>query len=203
SIGTTSTALNFVPEMDPEVLIEGYRRVTASVYDPTLENYFERCLTFFEHLKPVPHLHKPQSKIALYANMMGLRRQLSAKQVPAYMRFITHVSKDHPRMLPEAIRLAALGYHFDKVTRQQMAIHDFKVFLEAEAEIFRKNSSSSVQEVEELGARRQQLFMRAQARNQLIPEDFRYHGDGIESALESFRSSVNAQAENFTRSAAV
>ncbi|MYC81654.1 MAG: B12-binding domain-containing radical SAM protein [Acidobacteria bacterium] len=203
SIGTTSTALNFVPEMDPEVLIEGYRRVTASVYDPTLENYFERCLTFFEHLKPVPHLHKPQSKIALYANMMGLRRQLSAKQVPAYMRFITHVSKDHPRMLPEAIRLAALGYHFDKVTRQQMAIHDFKVFLEAEAEIFRKNSSSSVQEVEELGARRQQLFMRAQARNQLIPEDFRYHGDGIESALESFRSSVNAQAEHFTRSAAV
>ena len=203
SVGTTSTALNFVPEMDPEALIEGYRRVTASVYDPTLDNYFERCLTFFQHLTPVPHLHKPQSKIALYANMMGLRRQLSAKQVPAYMRFITNVSRDHPRMLPEAIRLAALGYHFDKVTRQQMAIHDFKAFLEAEVESFRKTSSSSVQEVEEIGARRQDLFMRAQARSQSIPDDFRYHGDGIEAALESFRSSVNAQAEHLARSAAV
>ncbi len=202
SIGTSSTALNFVPEMDPEVLIEGYRRVTASVYDPTLENYFKRCLTFFEHLTTVPQLQKPQSKIALYANMMGLRRQLSTEQVPAYMRFIANVSKDHPRMLPEAIRLAALGYHFEKATRQQMTIHDFKAFLEAEAASFRETSSGSVKEVEEIRARRRELLVRAQARNQSIPDDFRYLGDGIESALESFRVSVNAQADHLTRSAA-
>ncbi len=203
SIGTSSTALNFVPEMDPEVLIEGYRRVTASVYDPTLENYFQRCLTFFEHLTPVPHLHKPRNKIALYTDIMGLRRKLSNEQFPALVEFIGKVSKRHPRMLPEAIRLAALGYHFEKATRQQMTIHDFKAFLEAEAERFRGTSSGSVKEVEEIGARRQELLVRAQARNRSIPDDFRYLGDGIESALESFRVSVNAQAEHLARSAAV
>ena len=203
SIGTSSTALNFVPEMDPEVLIEGYRRVTASVYDPTLENYFQRCLTFFEHLTPVPHLHKPRNKIALYTDIMGLRRKLSNEQLPALVEFIGKVSKHHPRMLPEAIRLAALGYHFEKATRQQMTIHDFKAYLENEAESFREASSGSIQNVEDIGARRRELFARAQARNQSIPDDFRYHGDGIESALESFRVSLNAPADPLARSAAV
>ena len=203
SIGTSSTALNFVPEMDPEVLIEGYRRVTASVYDPTLKNYFQRCLTFFEHLTPVPHLHRPRNKIALYTDIMGLRRKVSNEQFPALVEFIGKVSKRHPRMLPEAIRLAALGYHFEKATRQQMTIHDFKAFLKDEAESFREASSGSVQDVEDIGARRRELFARAQARNQSIPDDFRYHGDGIESALESFRVSLNAPADPLARSAAV
>ena len=54
--GTSTTTLNFVPQMDPAKLIEGYLRVNSTVYDPTLENYFERCLTLFEHLKPLPHV---------------------------------------------------------------------------------------------------------------------------------------------------
>ena len=55
-VGTSTTALNFVPQMDPQKLIEGYLRVNSAVYDPTLENYFERCLTLFKHLKPLPHV---------------------------------------------------------------------------------------------------------------------------------------------------
>ena len=35
SIGGNATTLNFKPEMDPRILIEGYRRVTATLYDPT------------------------------------------------------------------------------------------------------------------------------------------------------------------------
>ena len=31
--------LNFRPQMDPRILIEGYRRVTATLYDPTLEMF--------------------------------------------------------------------------------------------------------------------------------------------------------------------
>jgi site-specific DNA-cytosine methylase len=75
--------------------------------------------------------------------------------------------------------------------------------LEAEAESFRETSSGSVEEAEEIRARRRELWVRAQARNQSIPDDFRYLGDGIESALESFRISVNAQTDPLTGSAAV
>ena len=200
-IGTNSTAINFIPEMDPQVLIEGYRRVTATVYDPSLENYFQRCLTMFEHLTAVPHLQKPRSRIALYADIMGLRRQLAADQVPAYMKFIANVSKKHPRMLPEAIRLAALGYHFERATRQQMVIHDFKAFLESELEVFKETVSRPVQEMEEFRVRKLELFERVQARNESIPDDFRYQGDGIEPALESFRIAVTAQADHAVQSA--
>ena len=193
SIGGNATTLNFRPEMDPRILIEGYRRVTATLYDPTLENYFKRCLTLFEHLKPVPHLLKPRSKNAIYADLMGLRRQLSANQIPAYMNFIAKVSKDHPRMLPEAISLAALGYHFEKITSQQNAIHGFKEFLAAELEMFKE---ARVRDVEEIGNQRQALLTRVQARYESIPDDFRYNEDGIEQALETFRFAVNAQAEH-------
>ncbi len=190
SIGGSATILNFKPEMDPRTLIEGYQRVTATLYDPTLENYFKRCLTLFEHLELVPHLLKPRSKNAIFADLMGVRRQLSANQVPAYMKFIAKVSRDHPRMLPKAIRLAALGYHFEKITSQQNAIHGFKEFLAAELEMFKE------QDVEEIGKQRQALFTRVQARYESIPDDFRYNEDGIEHALENFRFAVNAQAEH-------
>ena len=49
-------------------------------------------------------------------------------------------------MLPEAIRLAALGYHFEKITRQQMALHDFRECLAAELESFKEASTHRVAE---------------------------------------------------------
>ena len=202
AIGTSSTALNFRPEMDPEALIEGYRRVTATVYDPTLENYFRRCLTLFEHLMPIPHLHKQRSRNAMYVDIMGLRRQLSENQVPAYMRFVGRVSKDHPRMLPEAIRLAALGHHFEKATRQQMVLHDFKTFLAAESEKFKEVVPHAAREAKEIGNEKQASLMRVQARYESIPEDFRYPGDGVEPALKSFRLTVNAQGDHLTQTVA-
>ena len=70
AIGTQATILNFRTELDHQVLLEGYRHVTTTLYDPTLENYFERCLTLFEHWKPVPHLHKPKSKNAVFTDLM-------------------------------------------------------------------------------------------------------------------------------------
>ncbi|MDE2806932.1 MAG: radical SAM protein [Gemmatimonadota bacterium] len=193
SIGGNAMTLNFKPEMDPKILIEGYRRVTATLYDPTLENYFKRCLTLFEHLKPVPHLLKPRSKNAIYAELMGVRGRLSANQVPAYMNFIAKVAKNHPPMLSKAIRLAGLGYHFEKITSQQNAIYGFKEFLSAELEMFKQ---ARVQDGEEFKNQRQALFTRVHARYESIPNEFRYNEDGIEHALATFRFAVNAQAEH-------
>ena len=193
-IGSNATTLNFKTEMDRQTLIEGYKRVTSTLYDPTLENYLERCLTLFEHLEPVPHLLKPKSRNAVFADLMGVRGQLSARQVPAYTKYIAKVSKEHPRMLPMAIRLAAMGYHFEKITRQQNAIRDFMDFLTAELETYREAAAHDVRQVEEVLRRKRDVFRRAPGRYESIPAEFRYAGDGIESALESFRSAVSARA---------
>ncbi len=202
-IGTHFMTLNFRPEMDPQTLIKGYQRVNATLYDSTLENYLERCLTLFEHLKPVPHLMKPGNKHAIALAIMAVRRLLSAKQIPPFTKFIGKVSRDHPHMLPEAVRLAAMGYHFETVSRQQSALHDFKEFLAAEWKAFEETASHRSQDAETVRTRQQALFARTNARYQSLPDDFRYLGDGIEEALESFRTSVNKRVEQLTQSTTV
>ena len=202
-IGTNATILNFRTEMDRRTLIEGYMRVTATLYDPTLENYLERCLNLLEHLEPVPHLHKPKSRNAVYADLMGVRGRLSARQIPAYTKYVARVSRDYPRLLPMAIRLAAMGYHLEKITRQQNAIRDFMDYLTGELERLDEAAARDAGEAEEVLHCMEDAFRRAQGRYESIPDEFRYDGDGIETALNSFRSAVNAHAERLDHSAAV
>ena len=199
-IGTSATVLNFRTEMDRRTLIDGYMRVTAALYDPTLENYLERCLTLLEHLEPVPHLHKPKSRNAVYAELMGVRGRLSARQIPAYTRYVARVSRRHPRLLPMAIGLAAMGYHLEKITRGQNAIRDFFDFLTAELETFNESVAQGGRHGEDILSRKQDVFRRAQGRYRAIPDDFRYRGDGIENAMNSFRSSLDLQAERVVQS---
>lgn len=198
-IGTNAMTLNFKPELDPGTLIDGYRRVTATLYDPTLENYFQRCLALFEHLKAVPHLRKPLRGNAVVVAAMRVRRQLSKDQIPAFSRFIAQVSRDHPRMLTTALRLAALGYHFERVTRQQIMIYDFKLFLEAELDVFREAALHRPKRADAILDQRRELFARVETRYRLIPSDLRYSEDGIEPALKSFRATVEAQAQQCIR----
>ena len=193
-LGTTATTLNFKTEMEKETLIEGYKRVTATLYDPTLENYLERCLTLIENLKFVPHLYKPKSRNAVFADLMGVRSQLSPRQIPAFTKFIAKVSTDSPRMLPMAVRLAAMGYHFEKITRQQNSIRAFMQFLTAELAGLDAASERGGWQAGEARRRKEEALLRVRKRYESIPAEFRYVGDGIEHALESFRSNVNAPA---------
>ena len=202
-IGTNAMSLNFKTEINYRTLIEGYKRVIATLYDPTLEKYFERCLTLFRHLKPVQHLRKPKSKSEIDAAFMGVRRCLSARQLPAYSKFIGKVSKDYPRLLPEAIYLAALGHHFERIGRQQIAIHDFLSFLRCELETFQEAAPDRASEVEKFTSRRQTSFEGARRRYESIPDEFRYQGDGLDDALQSFRRAVDARADEPVRSAAI
>ena len=196
SVGTSATALNFVPQMEPRTLIEGYLRVVSTIYDPSLENYFERCLTLLKHLKPPPHVPPSLKENALYLALMAVRRRLSPGQLPAYGRYIAKVSKDHPSMLPEAIRLAALGYHFEKLTRVQIALQDFEDFLAAELAAFRDAVLCPGTNGDMDDNRREELLARVNSRYRSIPADFRFNADGIDDALASFRADVNELADS-------
>ena len=196
-IGTSVMALNFETEMDADVLIEGYRRVTATLYDPTLENYFARCLTLFEHLEAVPHLLKPKSRNATFVELMGVRERLAPEQVPGYMKFVAEVSRKHPRMLPKAIQLAAQGYHYERVTRGAALLHEFKEFVAAERRRLRAEASTGRRRAEERELR--ESWARVEARHESIPGEFRYLGDGVEAAVESFRAEVGDRPEGTLR----
>ncbi len=190
-LGTNAMPLNFKTELEYGTLIDGYKRVIATLYDPTLENYFSRCLTLFRHLKPVRHLRKPRSRTEIDAAFMAVRRRLSARQLPAYSKFIAKVSKDYPDMLSDAIYLAAMGYHFEKISRQQIAIHDFLGFLRSELEMLQEAVSGRVSE-EENRTRSQTSLERAQSLYRSISDEHRYREDGLDEALQSFRYTVAA-----------
>ena len=190
AVGTSTTALNFVPQMDSRKLLEGYLRVNSAVYDPSLENYFERCLTLFTHLKPLPHVTPSLRTHEVYPALMMVRGRLSPGQIPAYSRFIAKVSKNHPSMLAEAIRLAALGYHFEKFTRHQQLFQAFKDFLEAELTLFREAVSRPGTNGDSFASRRQALLARVDSRYRSIPAEFRFAADGLDDVVASFRNAV-------------
>ncbi len=194
-LGTNAMPLDFKTELAYGTLIDGYKRVIATLYDPTLENYFDRCLTLFKHLKPVRHLRRPRGRTEIDAAFMVVRRRLSARQLPAYSKFIGKASKDHPSMLPDAIYLAAMGYHFERITRQQIAIHDFLGFLRSELEMFQEAISGRVSAAE-IRSRRQASLEQARSLYQSISDEHRYQEDGLGDALQSFRHTVAALTDD-------
>ena len=195
STGVNGTTFNFKTQMNRKTLIDGFRRVTTTLYEPTLENYFKRCLTLFEHLKPSPHVAKPRSRNAIYADVMALRRLLSDDQKPAFLEFIANVAEHYPGMLPRAVYLAALGYHFEKIAQQQAALQDFKELVAAALTRFEDAASGQYRDDEGIEDRRRASFRQVELRYRAIPDEFRYLGDGIDDALESFRSAVRKTPE--------
>jgi radical SAM superfamily enzyme YgiQ (UPF0313 family) len=119
--------LNFRPELEPQVLIDGYRRVLAALYDPGLRNYFARCWTLLSNLGPgVSGRQWRIEKDKLLALLRSLRRQLFSRQGPAYAGFLARTLLRRPRYISEAISLAIMGLHFQKFTLQTLAAHDFR-----------------------------------------------------------------------------
>ena len=76
-------------------------------------------------------------------------------------------------------------------------------FLTTELETFDEAVAREGGEAEEARRREEVVFRRARGRYESIPGEFRYDGDGIETALESFRSAVNARSDERVQAAAV
>lgn len=120
--------LNFVPELDKQTLLDGYKRVLSTLYDPTLSNYFKRCLTQFKYQKPLENSTGRAGIGELLAVVRSFKHQLFSRQGPAYFKFLLKTLFRHPKMLPEAIRLAIMGYHFQKHTEHAIAVSELKEY---------------------------------------------------------------------------
>ncbi|KAB2963849.1 MAG: B12-binding domain-containing radical SAM protein [Thermoanaerobaculia bacterium] len=128
-------ALDFRPQLGPEVLIEGYRRVLATLYEPGLRNYFTRCWTLLSNLGPGVAGRRRHYEVAkLLALLRSLRRQSLSRQAPAYLGLLLRTLLLRPRHIGLAIRLAIMGLHLEKFTRQTLATHDFSVAARADYE---------------------------------------------------------------------
>ena len=191
-----SVNLNFIPQIDPETLIKGYKRVLRTIYDPTLRTYFERCFTMLRNLKQTEHTVTGVTEIGkteLMAIAKSVRRQLLSKQGPAYLKFLIKVAIDRPKMLPEAIRLAVFGYHFERITSQQINVHEFSEYLTIELDGFKDwLARAKADGVGDVQTYAKSVLTRVRNRYDQIHEDFRY---SVTDALDSFHGAVTSQLD--------
>ncbi|MFC2036072.1 B12-binding domain-containing radical SAM protein [Chloroflexota bacterium] len=115
----TDFSLNFIPKMNPERLIKGYRQILDTIYSP--REYYQRIKTFLQVYQPPRtkpgKVHSYQVK-AFFKSIwfLGIRGQGKKH----YWRlFITYLPKSPPKFA-RFILLAVYGYHFRKVTGAQM-----------------------------------------------------------------------------------
>ena len=187
----TDMTLNFVPEIPREELMSEYRRVVSTLYDPTLRNYFARCLTLLEHMPRTSHNVRSIRQEELRAFIRSLQKQLFSRQGMEYVRYLVKVLKNHPEMFPEAVRLAVMGYHLEKTTRHTIAVEDFRKFLDHEMDTFKEEVSQFTQKqgdrMNEIQNYSRKLFTRVRKEYDSIHEDFRY---AAHSALAGFQKSM-------------
>ncbi|HEX3475592.1 MAG TPA: B12-binding domain-containing radical SAM protein [Kofleriaceae bacterium] len=123
------TQLNFIPQMDPEVLVAGYKLVISKIYDQSLENYFERTLAMYERLNtrtPAYRLARAPAAggiaktILAYAGRV-LDPRILAHKGASIARFLGTTAIKYPRLLRHALASVAVGYHLERVTADIVA----------------------------------------------------------------------------------
>ena len=109
----TAAVLNFVPRLDRRFLIEGYRRLMRSLYEP--RSYYQRILAFLnEHGPRGPALGLSWTDFKAFIKSLWLMGVWHRGRV-AFWLFFSTVLLRHPRQVTHAMTLAIYGHHFRRV----------------------------------------------------------------------------------------
>ena len=114
SLGSnTLLDLNFIPTMDAQELIAGYRRILETIYSP--REYFERAQAFLSQLGSsarAPIVFSDWMAVARSLWRQGLRSDYKKE----YWKFIVQAARRHREHMDKAITLAIMGHHFFELT---------------------------------------------------------------------------------------
>jgi radical SAM superfamily enzyme YgiQ (UPF0313 family) len=114
----TDFSINFIPKMDYEKLVRGYKHIMDTIYSP--KEYYERIRTFLQVYRPPrtkPGKVQSHQVKAFFRSIwfLGIR----GKGKRHYWRlFISYLMKSPPKFA-RFILLAVYGYHFHKVAMAQ------------------------------------------------------------------------------------
>src|SRR5205085_718206 len=114
----TDCSLNFIPKMDATRLVEGYKQVLRTIYSP--REYYDRalgCLARLIEYGPEPRRGR-LSDDAMTLTRVFLRLGVFDGERREFWRFIRNTLSKHHRHFAHAVTLAAMGYHFRKLTEQ-------------------------------------------------------------------------------------
>ena len=109
----TQAALNFVPRLDRETLIDGYRGLVRYLYSP--EAFYRRALTFLSQYQPSgPKTRYSWSDMrAFIASLWIIGFRTKGRR--EYWKFMFKSLLLHPRSFGEAVSLSIFGHHFRQI----------------------------------------------------------------------------------------
>lgn len=116
----TDFSINFIPKMDSQRLLEGYKKIVTTIYAPS--PYYERVLEFFKEFRPMKrkkiamlrfyHL-KALFKAMFYLGILERGRR-------HYWKLLLKTLMKHPYFFSEAITFAIYGFHFRKIFSENL-----------------------------------------------------------------------------------
>lgn len=112
----TVCTFNFKTRMDPALLIQGYQRIMRTIYSP--REYYQRALDSMKRTAPEfsePQAYNVISGVTALAKVLVKLGVLDSER-KEFWRFITKSLLKHRPRFAETLRMAAMGYHFRKLS---------------------------------------------------------------------------------------
>ena len=118
----TDCSINFIPKMNYDTLVSGYRNIINTIYSP--KPFYERIGTFLREYHPKKERGSSHLRFwhitALFKSMwfMGIKE----KGRRYYWRLIFSTLLKRPRALPLSVTLSIYGFHFRQISRKLVSL---------------------------------------------------------------------------------
>jgi radical SAM superfamily enzyme YgiQ (UPF0313 family) len=110
----TNFSMNFVPRMDREKLLAGYKKIVSTIYAP--ENYYSRVKKFLDIYRPKSKAaHKISFRYIMAFIKSIVRLGIFGKERIYYWKLLLWTLVRHPRTFPKAVTMSIYGFHFRKI----------------------------------------------------------------------------------------
>ena len=110
----TDFSINFIPKMDHEKLVTGYKRIISRIYSP--EPYYKRVMTFLRNYKPLGKtaFHFHFSYLGAFFKSVLFLGIVDKERVYYWKLFFWSLFR-RPQLFHLAITFAIYGFHFRKI----------------------------------------------------------------------------------------
>jgi radical SAM superfamily enzyme YgiQ (UPF0313 family) len=117
----TDCSINFIPKMNYETLISGYKHILKTIYSP--KHYYERVKVLLKEYKP--QKREGSARLRFYHIQAIIKTMwflgVWEKERSYYWKLFISTLLRRPRSFPLAISLSVYGFHFRKVVEKQTA----------------------------------------------------------------------------------
>lgn len=110
----TDCSINFIPKMNLDTLIDGYKKIVSKIYSPAY--YYTRVINFLKEYQPPPKQHSRlnfRSGMAFFKSIFLLG--IIGKERRHYWKLLSWSLFQRPSLFPLAVTFAIYGFNYRKV----------------------------------------------------------------------------------------